>query len=191
MFEARTYSELEAIHDQLRSLGARPDTREDAPRCRWILSDVTLDVLAPFDDAPGPHNEWHSVDPQATVKVTLETGATVRVLNGPHLLGSKIVAFRSPYRRNAGDWYASKDYGDIVTLLDGLDFEAALRSSPSSLGDYVAGFLSTVAADEDARWGMEGALAGVHPGQSDEVTEFLMSRIRGWLQTRDGADSSK
>lgn len=186
LFEARNYGELEAVHEQLRGLGAQPDTREDAPRCRWTLAGLTIDVLAPFADAPGPVNEWHSVDADATVFVRLDSGATVRVLDAAHLLGSKILAFRSPYRANTGDWYASKDFEDIATLLDGLEFEVCLDQAPKPLREFVAGFLTEVVESEDARWAIEGHLAGIHPTQSDRVTEVLMGRIGGWLNPEAG-----
>jgi len=181
LFEARSYSELEAVHEQLRGLGAQPDTREDAPSCRWVLSGLTVDILAPFEDAPGPVNEWHSVDESATVLVRLESGATVRVLAPAYLLGSKVLAFRSPYRSDAGDWFSSKDYEDIVTLLDGLDFESQLDHAPAELRAFVRGFLVEVIESDDARWAMEGHLAGIHPARSDAVAEYLLQRIADWL----------
>ena len=185
LFEAHSYSELEALHEQLRAIGGQPDTREDAPRCRWLLEDLTLDVLTPFEEAPGPHNAWHSVAAGATVDVELASGAVVRVLDMAHLFASKVAAFRSPYRKDGGDWYASKDWEDMATLLDGLAFETEFASAPSPLQDFVAGFLAEVASSEDARWAMEGHLAAVHGRRADDAADVLLQRIRSWVASME------
>ena len=53
MMDIRSRKEYHEIDAMLECLGFRHDTREDAPICRWIFDDVTVDVLPIHEDVLG------------------------------------------------------------------------------------------------------------------------------------------
>src|SRR5690606_37907164 len=52
---SRRYSEIEA---SLRDLGFDHDIREKAPRCRWILGDLTVDIMPVEGGFLGLNTAW-------------------------------------------------------------------------------------------------------------------------------------
>ena len=49
--DVASYAEYSGLlRDALRRLGAREDTREDAPLCRWTLAEVSVDVMRPASE---------------------------------------------------------------------------------------------------------------------------------------------
>ena len=56
MMDIRSRKEYHEVDAMLECLGFRHDTREDAPICRWICDDVTVDVLPIHEDVLG----WNS-----------------------------------------------------------------------------------------------------------------------------------
>jgi len=53
MMNIRTRNEYHRADRILESLGFKHDTREDAPICRWVYEDVTVDVLPIQEDVLG------------------------------------------------------------------------------------------------------------------------------------------
>ena len=104
------------LSELLRGLGFTEDTGEDAPVCRWRIDGIAVDVMPTNADILGFSNQWY---PQALRLATTEEISekmAIRVVTGPFFLATKIEAF---YSRGKGDFIASHDMEDIVTLLDG------------------------------------------------------------------------
>lgn len=64
----------------------------------------------------GFSNQWYSQALQFATVTEIAAGITIRVVTGPYFLATKIDAF---YNRGKGDFIASHDMEDIVTLGDG------------------------------------------------------------------------
>lgn len=104
------------VRNELRAAGAREDTSDEAPLCRWILDGVAVDVMAPSEQVLGFTNRWYQATLNHAQPKRLPDGTVILVATGPLFLATKIEAFRG---RGGGDYLASKDMEDIVTVIDG------------------------------------------------------------------------
>lgn len=105
---------------------AAPATRatEDVDCVVEIVKRTSYYALEEELRALGFTNRWYP-DGMANAKVVdLPNGERVSVFSAPYLLASKLEAFRG---RGKGDFLASKDFEDIVALIDG----AYQRTRPS------------------------------------------------------------
>ncbi len=104
------------LSESLRAAGFTEDISEGAPVCRWIVDGVVVDVMPTVEEILGFSNQWYPQAMQcATVQVIAEDIA-IRIVTAPYFLATKIDAF---YSRGNGDFIASPDMEDIITLLDG------------------------------------------------------------------------
>lgn len=108
----KAYADLEA---RLRRLGLRHDCSEGAPICRWRLDDIVLDVMPPSEDVLGWRSRWLPEALKTAVPME-EDFPFVRIVTPPYYLATKLEAFHG---RGNGDFRASQDMEDIVTLVNG------------------------------------------------------------------------
>jgi hypothetical protein len=81
-----------------------------------LCQGVKLDVM-PIDPAIlGFGNRWYEPGVTAAIKQVLPNGCEIWIFSVPYLLGAKIEAFKN---RGKNQYYFSKDFEDIVTLLNG------------------------------------------------------------------------
>ena len=66
MMSIRTRKEYHLADSELEQRGFKHDTREDAPVCRWICDDVTVDVLPIREDVLG----WNSRSPRKFLQMS-------------------------------------------------------------------------------------------------------------------------
>lgn len=80
MMNIRTRSEYHRADRLLESLGFKHDTREDAPICRWVYEDVTVDVLPIREEVLGWNSKWfkEALDEATTVNCGDRTLRIVR-----------------------------------------------------------------------------------------------------------------
>jgi Nucleotidyl transferase AbiEii toxin, Type IV TA system len=107
--------------------------------CRWEHSghDLTLDAMPARAEILGFENRWQAAALPHAVRRDLPSGATIRAASPPYLLAMKLEAFRG---RGKGDFIASRDFEDIVTLLDRRpELIAELRSADAAVRGFVAG----------------------------------------------------
>lgn len=113
--EVASTAEYHRLAGRLRSLGFREDASEGAPLCRWRIDGIAVDVM-PIDEATlGFSNRWYDAALRHAV-VREVGGIAIRVVTAPYFLATKIDAFHG---RGKGDFVASHDIEDIVTLIDG------------------------------------------------------------------------
>jgi len=120
----------------LRSSGFTEDSRDGAPLCRWLVDGIAVDVMPTDEEILGFSNQWYPQAVQlATVRVISEDMA-IRVVTAPYFLATKIDAF---YNRGAGDFIASHDMEDIITLLDGRsEIVEEVRIAPDVLKEFLS-----------------------------------------------------
>jgi len=107
------YSRLEA---DLRSKGFKNDISEDAPLCRWLVNGIKVDVMPTQEDILGFSNHWYLPAIENANYVQLEKELAIKLVTPPYFLATKIEAFKG---RGKGDYMASHDMEDIITVLDG------------------------------------------------------------------------
>jgi predicted nucleotidyltransferase len=167
---SRRYSDVEAA---LRELGFDHDMREKAPRCRWVLGELTVDIM-PTDGAfLGLNTAWFKEVLETATEITV-AGTRLRLISPVAFIATKYVAFCD---RGGGDYYASHDLEDLVTVIDGREQIAAeIDRAPAGLRGYVCEavrtLLGTAAFDE--------ALTGHLPG--DRASQARLPGLRQKLQ---------
>ncbi len=95
-----------------------------------------VDLMPTDEGILGFHNRWYSLAVESALTVTLPNDLVIKLVTAPVFLGTKLEAFKG---RGNGDYMASHDLEDIITVVDGratLLEEAA--QSPLELRAYLA-----------------------------------------------------
>lgn len=132
--EVVSYAEYSRFSKRLRNLGFSEDSSEGAPICRWSIDDMKLDVIPTDERILGFSNRWYKPSIKSSIIVPLQE-LQLRVVTAPYFIGTKLEAFRG---RGKGDFYASSDLEDIVTVLDGRPTVVEeVAQSPAKLRHYI------------------------------------------------------
>jgi hypothetical protein len=105
------YARLEHTLEQL---GFKHDTRQGAPICRWLLQEIQVDIMPTDPRILGFANRWSAEGVGSSMVYTLSPGLSIRLLDAPFFLASKLEALQS----RGGDLRLSGDFDDIVFLID-------------------------------------------------------------------------
>lgn len=114
--EAATWLEYHRLEQALIEKGFDRDTSEGAPLCRWLVDGVIVDVMPVSEEILGFSNRWYGPALQNSVTRKVANDLTIRLVTAPYFLATKIEAFRG---RGNGDYLASHDLEDMITLIDG------------------------------------------------------------------------
>jgi predicted nucleotidyltransferase len=111
-------NEYHSLERQFESLGFQHDIRVDAPICRWVRGDVTVDLMPTSPEILGFRNRWYPLAVESAKKVPLADGKTINLISAPVFIATKIEAFKG---RGNDDYTLSHDLEDIITIVDGRD----------------------------------------------------------------------
>jgi len=114
--------------------GFRNCIQEGAPVCRYELDGVLVDVMPDDPAILGFSNRWYREAMADAETWLLPGGMTVRALRPIDFIATKLDAFDS---RGAGDYLASKDLEDVVTLLVAMPELLDRSPEPSAAGVHV------------------------------------------------------
>lgn len=160
-------SELTRLEEQLTALGFGPDM--DGPICRWTKGSLVLDVMTDDGQMQGFTNPWYASAIQHARHVILASGTEVRVLDAPHLIATKLVAWRD---RGEGGMF-SHDLEDILMVLDGRpEVKDELRLAPIALQEFVCEQFTSLLAHPD----FEETLLGTFTEAGRD--EVVLGRVR-------------
>ncbi len=171
--EIASYAEYAQFGDRLRALGFTEDTSEDAPVCRWARQSVILDVMPLAEEILGFSNRWYRAAMTAAETHRIAADLDVLVVSAPYFIATKLDAFRG---RGQGDFVASKDLEDIVSVLDGRpSLIAEVEVASAELRRFIRAEISTFLA----RPHFEDALAGylLPDAASQARTRLVMDRL--------------
>ena len=155
------YSRLEA---DLRSKGFRNDISEDAPLCRWLVNDIKVDVMPTQEDILGFSNHWYLPAIENANYVQLEKELAIKLVTPPYFLATKIEAFKG---RGEGDYMASHDMEDIITVLDGRrEIIDEIKSSSDKLKTFLSRTFRIFLTDENFLDAIPGQLLPDHANQA-------------------------
>lgn len=149
---SQRYSDIEA---QLRSAGFNHDTRDGAPMCRWTWEGLTVDIMPIDGSFLGLNTSWF---PEALASATLRRFGSleIRIISPVAFLATKLAAFAD---RGRGDFYASHDLEDLITVIDGRGaIVAEVDSAPATLRDFVAASIRDLYANFYFREALPGHL---------------------------------
>lgn len=158
--EVLTTADFYALESRLRNAGFAHDTSEGAPLCRWLVDGHCVDIM-PIEASPlGMNTRWFREALAFSTVKNLGSGLHARVVSAPIFIATKLEAYRD---RGRGDFQASHDIEDIVSVIDGCaDITAQISSAPRDVRDFVAGEL--VSWTRRADW--TDLIAGHLPGIS-------------------------
>ncbi len=133
---AHALEDFHRLEDQLRQRGFTPDLRPDAPVCRWLVDNITVDVMPSKEEVLGFANRWYGLGVATAETHELPSGAKIKVVRAPEFIATKLEAF---FGRGQGDCLFSHDMGDIVSVLDGRDtLLSECLESQRPLREYLA-----------------------------------------------------
>ena len=172
-----TIAEYYAFVDRLRRRGFTECTDEHAPLCRLVYAGIRVDVVATADTGIGPTNRWYRDAVAEAAAHRLADGLEVRAITPVFFVATKLEAFRG---RGGGDYLASHDLEDILTVLAGLP---ALRDEIARADTPVRSAVRNELVDLSAREAFIDAVPAHFEGddrgqaRADEVLAWLASLI--------------
>lgn len=109
--------DIYALDRRLLSLGFINDI--EGPQCRYLHGTTVIDVIPVHPGLPDDTNGWYPLAIESAEPHTLPNGIQIKVIAPASFVGTKLVAFRSLTREHHDDVFLSRDFGDIVRLIDG------------------------------------------------------------------------
>ena len=146
--------------------GDRIGIGRDADRCRLL----------------GFENRWQREAFPHAEEITLPSGTSIRAVSPAFMLATKLEAFLG---RGEGDLLGSRDFTDIVALVDGRDeLESEVAAAPTALRSYVVDALRPLL--EDPRL-LDGVRAQLLPDAATQTRadEIVIRRLRSIAQAGD------
>lgn len=169
--EITSYADYVAFGERLRKLDFE-QLPEDAPLCRWRNGSTILDVMPLDEEILGFSNRWYKAAIDTAQELQLEPDLTIRVVTAPYFCATKIEAFKG---RGNGDYLASHDLEDLVTVMDGRpELLGELRCAPDDVVTYIGTAISQMLETQQFVDALPGHL------RSDAASQ---SRISILLQT--------
>lgn len=131
--EIASFSELEKLREKLVAKGFT-QRAESTVNCRFWLGEIMVDVMSTKAVGWAPANEWFEPGFR-NIRINNIDGMTIRILSFPYFLATKFAAFLD---RGIADARASKDFEDIVYLLDNrLGLSEEVLSAPVEVRQYL------------------------------------------------------
>ena len=136
LVEVATRAGFHDFEARLRARGFAED-QEEGVICRWRhRTGLVLDAMPADARILGFANRWQGAAIPHAIARDLPTGAALRAVSPPYLLATKLEAFKS---RGRGDFLESRDFGDIIALVDGREeLVGEVQRAPRELRRYVA-----------------------------------------------------
>jgi hypothetical protein len=113
--DVTSYEEYTSLAERLRALGLAEATTPGAPLCRWRRDAFIADVMPINARVLGFSSRWYpaAIEPARSWRIA---GHDVRIVTPALFIAAKLEAFRG---RGGGHVFASHDFEDIVTVVDG------------------------------------------------------------------------
>jgi len=102
------------LSEKLRQLGFHE--APDDVICRWHYGNLKVDIMPTDEKILTFSNKWYPDAVNNAVQIQLPNGLNIRVVSPPHFLATKLEAFHG---RGKGDYGASHDIEDIISVVDG------------------------------------------------------------------------
>lgn len=146
IIEIANYPEHARFEEQLRARGFANDMASHV-RGRFKLENIIVDVIPTKDIAMGFRNIWYPEGFKNAMPYQVDEDTTVRILTPPHLIATKLEAFKN---RGGKDGRGSQDFEDIVYVLEN---RAAIwdemRASDENLKAYLRDEFTKLVAEKN------------------------------------------
>lgn len=169
LVEIATRIDYYRIDKRLRELGFSNDV--NGPVCRYQHGMVMLDVMPTDPEALGFANRWYPEAMQSAGQMTLPQGIEINLISSPCFLATKLEAFGDPEREGHDDIFVSRDFGDVIRVIDG---RPSLVNEVLTASVELRTYLQERFADlMRERYLEEAILEHVDPGREDMVVERI------------------
>jgi hypothetical protein len=149
MTSKRSYAKPASVKTRRVALSAAGANRE---------SGLILDAMPSRADILGFENMWQAATIPHAVRCELPSGATIKAAPPVYMLAMKLEAFKG---RGKADFLASRDFGDIVTLIDGRsELLEEVAGAGADVRVYIAEEMRRLLADPRLMDGLAGAMRG-------------------------------
>ncbi len=172
--EVSSRNEYYQLEEELRTRGFRQDMSEDAPVCRWLIDNIKVDFMPTEDDILGFSNRWYLPAIREAITIEIEKNMVIQHVSPPYFLATKLEAFKG---RGGGDYMASHDIEDIITILDGRPhIVEEIQRSSDEVQNFLCETFKTLLADS----GFLDAIPGhLMPDQASQSRlPLIIKRIR-------------
>ena len=158
------------LEDALRKCGFQNVI--EGPICRFKHGVVVLDIMPTDPEILGFSNRWYKAAIRDAVRYTLENEFTINLISPACFLATKMEAFDSPTRQDHGDISSSRDFEDVVTVIDGRsNIAQEILDADDDLRDYLQGRFAQLMSN---RYWIEGIEAHLNdPGRGAIVAERI------------------
>jgi hypothetical protein len=177
--EISTRRDYYRFEKRVRKLGFDND-HESRVICRFQHpeTELILDVMPTKASILGFENRWQAEAFAHAEEIELPAGKAIRAIPPPFLLATKLEAFEG---RGKLDFYESRDFEDVVRLIDGRDeLSAEVAAAPKDVRDYISRQLKKLSLSDLFDSGLEGALAA-GPEARERVDEVIWPRVRALI----------
>lgn len=168
------FLDIYELDRRLLELGFQNDMA--GPTCRYLHGFIVIDVIPVNPAAPGDVNNWYPLAIQTAQSHLLANGIQINVITAACFLGTKLTAFRSPTREHHDDIFLSRDFSDIIRVIDGRPTLATeISKAPEDLRIYLQDQLTRILNETY----LEDAIVDyVDPGRES----LALDRIRSFLK---------
>lgn len=146
------------------------------PICRFLREEIVLDVMPTDGSVIGFTNTWYSAALKAAERKRLKNGIEINVITAPWFIATKLEAFESPTREFGGDFIASRDFEDIVAVING---RASIVSEFATIQKEMRSFVQDRLSSykNDPRF-IEGIAAHLDPNSTgDKRAMVVLDRV--------------
>ena len=157
--EVTTRSGFYDFEAKLRDAGFRED-QESGVICRWLhrATGLILDAMPSRADILGFENKWQAAAIPYAVQIELPSGATIKAAPPVYMLAMKLEAFKG---RGKGDFLGSRDFEDIITLIDGRpELLEEISNAKAGVRAYVADEMRRLLSKPRLMDGLAGVTRG-------------------------------
>lgn len=170
---AATLAEYDEIQAKLDELGIWPVMDEDAPLCRRRAGNLTLDVLPRDVTLIGMRGGFLATGYDRAMAVDLPDGTRIHILRPADLMAAKVEAWND---RGRGDWMASADLEDLLSLVEGLpDFGEVTQISDLAVRQCLAQWAAEMLVHPELDALVDGNVVGT---QRPTRIARLLGRLR-------------
>ncbi|UYZ63161.1 hypothetical protein [Hymenobacter weizhouensis] len=173
IIELASYGEFAAIEEKLRRRGFRNDPTSKV-QIRWVWQGYTVDVMPTDERILGFSNPWYKTGMQTAVEYVLPDASAIRILDAPHLLGTKFCAMRN----RGEDLRYDSDFEDILYVLT---YRPQVVEEVAGSLPNLRAYLTNEAIDLIGRKDIQVVLDAAK--DRDITVEILLNRLRQLAQT--------
>jgi hypothetical protein len=128
------------LEEKLGSAGFKHDMSDRAPRCRWIINNIKVDILSIKDRFSGMNLKWLQETVASPLEIK-EEETVFKIASPACFIAMKLEAFKD---RGNADYLGSRDIEDVISVIDGI---SSIVEEIKSSDQKVVAFISKTIAE--------------------------------------------